>query len=151
MTPIRNTVPLALPLILALLLAGPALAAGAIDVVDPWARPSMPDRPGVAYLEIRNSGESPDRLLGGRAAAAGSVELHKAEQKEGVMRMSPVDAVEVPAGGTAHLAPGGFHLMLFGLEAPLKVGDSLEVVLEFERGGQVTVSVPVRRDAPTQE
>ncbi len=147
MTPIRRVV----PLILALLLGGPALAGGAIEVVDPWARPSIPNRPGVAYLEIRNSGDAPDRLVGARAAAAGAVELHKAEQTEGVMRMAPVEAVEVPAGGTARLAPGGFHLMLFGLEAPLAAGDSLDMILEFERAGQVPVSVPVRRDAPGKQ
>lgn len=155
MTLIRRAVPVILAALLVAPLAGPAPAGGAIEgsieVVDPWARPSIPNRPGVAYLEIRNTGESPDRLVGARAAAAEAVELHKAEQKEGVMRMAPVEAVEVPAAGAARLAPGGFHLMLFGLETPLEAGDSLEMVLEFERAGPVTVSVPVRREAPGKQ
>ncbi|HUF86978.1 MAG TPA: copper chaperone PCu(A)C [Thermohalobaculum sp.] len=140
----------ALPAILALclvtLLAVPAPAGGGIEVVHPWARPSIPNRPGVVYLGIHNLGDAPDRLVGARAGEAGSAELHKAEQKDGLMRMSPVEAIEVPAGGMAHLGPGGLHIMLFDLAAPLKAGDSLALTLRFERAGEVPVTVPVMRD-----
>lgn len=141
---------LLLPLILAALLAAPALAGGAIEVVHPWARPSLPNRPGVVYLGIHNLGDAADRLLGARAAGAEAVELHKAEEKGGMMTMRPVEAIEIPAGGMAHLGPGGFHLMLFGLPAPLRPGETLELTLEFERAGAVPVSVPVMRDGPAQ-
>lgn len=141
MTPIRSVIPLAL----AALLASPALAGSVIEIADPWARPTIPNRPGAAYLEIRNTGDAADRLVAARAEGAGKVELHKAEQLEGVMIMSPVDSVEVPAGGTAKLAPGGLHIMLFDLAAPLAEGDTLALTLEFEEAGDIAVAAPVER------
>lgn len=141
MTLIRRAIPLAL----AALLAGPALAGPMIEIANPWARPTIPNRPGAAYLEIRNTGDTPDRLVGARAEGAGKLELHKAEQHEGVMIMSPVESVEVPAGGMAKLAPGGLHLMLFDLAAPLAEGDTLNLTLEFEEAGDIEVAAPVER------
>jgi copper(I)-binding protein len=61
------------------------------------------------------------------------------------MIMSPVDSIEVPAGGTAKLAPGGLHIMLFDLAAPLVEGDTLELTLEFEEAGDIEVAAPVER------
>jgi hypothetical protein len=55
------------------------------------------------------------------------------------MRMRPVDAVEVPAGGEAVLEPGGLHVMLIGLKAPLEEGDSFALRLVFEDAGEVEV------------
>ena len=145
MNPIRSAIPLVVAALLGAFLAGPALAGPAIEVADPWARPSIPNRPAAAYLEIRNTGDTPDRLVAARAGGAGKVELHKAEQLEGVMIMSPVDSIEVPAGGAAKLAPGGLHIMLFDLAAPLAEGDTLDLTLEFEESGEVDVAVPVER------
>ena len=136
-------------LLLAAVVAGPAAAADGIEVVHPWARPTIPDRPGAVYLGIHNAGDAPDTLVGARAEGVGAVELHRSEEKDGVMTMSPVEAVEIPAGGMAHFGPGGLHLMLFDIESPLKAGESLELTLEFEQAGEVPVSVAVTRDAPT--
>lgn len=141
MTLIRS----AIPLILAALLAAPALAGPAIEVTEAWARPSIPNRPGAAYLEIRNAGDAPDRLVGVRAAGAEAAELHEARQKDGMMTMAPVEAIEVPAGETVKLAPGGFHVMLFGLAKPLAEGDTLGLTLEFEQAGEIAVAAPVMR------
>ena len=135
----------ALPLVFASLIAAPAFAGSIIEVMHPWARPTIPNRPGAAYFGVHNLGDSPDRLIGARAEAVEKIEIHKAEQKDGVMTMSPVDAVDVPAGGMAHLGPGGFHLMMFGIEPPLKEGDSLEITLIFQGAGDVSITVPVSK------
>ena len=58
---------LALPLFLAALVAAPALAGSVIEVLHPWARPTIPNRPGAAYFEVHNHGTTPDRLIGARA------------------------------------------------------------------------------------
>ncbi len=153
MNPVPRAIPLAIPrlfagllaVLLSGLLAGPALAGPAIEVADPWVRPTIPNRPGAAYLEIRNTGDTADRLVGARAEGAGKAELHKAEQLAGVMIMAPVDSVEVPAGGTARLAPGGLHIMLFELAAPLGEGDTVNLTLEFDGAGDIAVAVPVER------
>ncbi len=136
---------LALPLFLAALITAPAYAASAIEVMHPWARPTIPNRPGAAYFGVHNLGDTPDRLIGARAEGVGKIELHKAEQKDGVMTMAPIDAVEIPAGGMADLGPGGVHLMMFGIDPPLKVGGTLEMTLIFEAAGEVAITVPVSK------
>lgn len=61
-----------------------------------------------------------------------------------MMSMQQIPGLDIPAGGQARLRPGGDHLMLIGLAAPLVAGQSIEVQLEFEHAGPVTVTVPVR-------
>jgi copper(I)-binding protein len=64
------------------------------------------------------------------------------------MRMREVDAIDLPAGREVRLEPGGLHLMLMGLKAPLKAGDKLSLTLRFERAGEVTLDVPISAKAP---
>jgi copper(I)-binding protein len=61
-----------------------------------------------------------------------------------VMRMRPVDGVEIRAGQTVTLRPGGFHLMLIGLSQPLRQGETVPVTLRFERAGDVQVALSVQ-------
>jgi copper(I)-binding protein len=136
---------LTLPLILASLIASPVFAGSIIEVMHPWARPTIPNRPGVVYFGVHNPGDAPDRLIGAHAAGVTKFEIHQSVQKDAVMTMAPVDAVDIPAGGMAHLGPGGFHLMMFGIDAPLKEGGTLEVTLIFEAAGEVTIIVPVSK------
>ena len=136
---------LALPLFLASLMAVPALAGSVIEVMHPWARPTIPNRPGVTYFGGHNFGDTADRLIGARAEGVGKIEIHEAKQKDSVMTMTPVEAVDVPAGGMAHLGPGGFHLMMFGIDPPLKEGDALEMTLIFQEAGEVSITVPVSK------
>jgi copper(I)-binding protein len=142
---------LILPLVLALLVAAPVHAASVIEVMHPWARPTIPNRPGVVYLGIHNLGDTPDRLIGARAQGVGTFEVHKAEQINGVMSMTPVDAVDIPAGGMAHLEPGGLHLMMFDISQPLKVGKVIEITLIFEIAGEIPITVPVARTMDDQQ
>ncbi len=135
----------ALPLLLVTLIAAPAFAGSVIEVMHPWARPTIPNRPGVAYFGIHNSGDTPDRLIGARAEGVGTIEIHKAAQTDAVMTMAPVDAVDIPAEGMAHLGPGGIHLMMFDIDPPLKDGDTLEMTLIFEAAGEVAITVSVSK------
>lgn len=146
MTLIRSAIALILAAFIAPL-AAPALAGPAIEVAEAWARPSIPNRPGAAYLEIHNTGDTPDRLVGVRAEGAGAAELHKAEEKDGMMTMAPVKAIEVPPGRMVRLVPGGFHIMLFDLAEPLAEGHTLALTLEFEESGEIAVEAPVMRRA----
>lgn len=114
-------------------------------VIDkPWARASAGNAPnGAVYMTLRNTGERPDRVLGGSSPVAGQVQVHNTVRKNNVMRMRPVDNLEVPAGGSTALAPGGLHIMLMGLKSPLKQGTTVRISLEFERAGKVAVDIPV--------
>lgn len=127
--------------------AGPALAQ-APKVEQPWARPTVQGQSaGGAYLRVVG-GSSPDRLVGADAAIAGRVELHSMSMDGQVMRMRPVDAVDVPAGRTVELRPGGLHLMLLDLKTPLKTGNRFPLTLRFERAGAVQVEVRVQPGSP---
>ena len=59
------------------------------------------------------------------------------------MRMREVPGIDVPANGKATLAPGGFHVMLMELKAPLKAGDTAAITLVFEKAGRIEVAVPI--------
>lgn len=132
-------------------LAGPALAAepvkvGAIQIEHGWARPSATAN-GAIYLEIENTGAAPDKLVAASTPAAAKAELHTHLMEGNVARMRPVDAIEVSPGSATVLRPGGLHIMLMGLKAPLKDGDSVALTLTFENAGKVDLTVPVQRSA----
>ncbi len=137
-------------------LAGAAIAAhahgfqlGAIAIGHPYARATVPGQPaGGGYLKLDNKGAA-DRLLSASAGVAGSVELHSMSMEGDVMRMRQVDAIDLPAGKSVELKPGGLHIMFIGLKAPLKAGDSFPMKLKFEKAGEVTVEVKV--EAPGKD
>lgn len=132
-------------------LTAPALAhdytVGDLHIDHPWARATVAgQRAGGAFLTIDNRGRSDDRLLRVQAPAdrASSAELHSMRQEGDVMRMREVGSIDIPAGQTVKLQPGGLHIMLMGLKAPLQAGDKFPLVLTFEKAGSVTVEVLVQ-------
>jgi copper(I)-binding protein len=100
-------------------------------------------RIGAVFLMIHNPGSAADRLIGAASSVAERAELHTHKHENGVMKMRPVDAIAVPANGMAALKPGGDHVMLMGLSAPLKEGDRFELVLKFEKAGAIPVMLTV--------
>jgi copper(I)-binding protein len=84
--------------------------------------------------------------MGGMGSAAPSMMPSASGGMGGspMMGMVPVSRIEVPAGGSAELKPGGYHLMLIDLVADLKVGDTIELTLTFEKAGKITVKAEVR-------
>jgi periplasmic copper chaperone A len=118
---------------------------GAIRIEEAWARPTLaPGQPGVVYLTLRNTGSDPDRLTGISSPRASKVELHRSEMIGTTMTMAPVGTLDLPPGATVMLKPGGYHAMLLGLSAPLKIGDTVPLALRFERAGSITIDVPVK-------
>ena len=61
-----------------------------------------------------------------------------------MMGMQPIARLEIPAGGSVELKPGSYHIMLIGLKQDLKVGDSIEITLKFEKAGEIKVTAAVR-------
>lgn len=132
-------------------LAAMPLAASASDSKDgirlesAWSRASAgAARNGAAYLTVHNEGDKADRLVSGSSPVAETVELHTHIKDGEVMRMRPVEAIEVPTGGSVTLKPGGDHVMLIGLRAPLKEGETFPLTLVFENGGARDVEVTVK-------
>lgn len=127
-----------------------AVLVGDLVIEGAWARTSpMVERAGAAYVLVKNQGAVDDALVGGTTPAAGTVELHETREVEGgMMAMARVATIPVPAGGEAVLEPGGLHIMLIDLAAPLVEGTTLEVELAFESGARVVVPFEVRAGMP---
>lgn len=123
-----------------------------ISVGDAWARSSSAmASAAAAYATITNAGTAVDVLVGATSPAAATVEVHEtvavgspAASGGTMMGMQLVGRVEIPAGGTLQLKPGGYHVMLIGLARDLAVGDTIDLTLVFEKAGPITVKAEVR-------
>lgn len=114
-----------------------------IAVEDAWARASLPGQTSSAiYFTVQNTGGA-DRLLS-VTTQAGDASLHSTNMDNGVMRMRPLQALDIPANATVTLKPGGNHVMLMALKAPLSAGSSFPLDLKFDKSGDRRVSVTVR-------
>jgi len=119
---------------------------GALHIDHPYARETIGQmRMSAGYLVITNEGESADKLIAVKSDEARVIELHTHTMKDGVARMHRVDAIEVPAGGVATLAPGGNHLMIFDVARALKEGETLPVTLVFEQAGEIQVDLNIEK------
>ena len=95
----------------------------------------------AAYLKITNNGVSDDRLIAAKAAIAQRVEIHLMEMDNGVMRMRAVDGgLSIAAGDSVTLAPGGLHIMLMGLTTDLAPDTQHEIILVFEKAGDIQLT-----------
>lgn len=137
--------------ILALLLvlaASTAVAADAISFAarDAWVRAAPPGSRAMAgYVELRNDGEQPLRLVGASSASFEAVEFHESYEEGGMMRMRAIGALEIPAGGTLSLQPGGLHLMLLRPIRPVSEGATVIVDLLTEEGDPLPAVFSVRK------
>lgn len=114
-----------------------------IAVEDAWARATVAGQSGsAAYFTIANEGGA-DRLLTVSSPSA-DASLHSTSMDNGVMRMRPLEALEVSANSKVVLKPGGTHVMLMGLKQPLAEGGTLELDLKFEKSGEQRVIAEVR-------
>jgi periplasmic copper chaperone A len=116
-----------------------------VKIENAWARATPPGaKIGAGYMTIHNTGATADRLVGASSPAARKVEPHVTVRDGDISRMRAAPGYDVPANGTFELTPGGSHLMLMDLKAPLKEGDKLPLLLRFQRSGEVKVELEVR-------
>lgn len=136
------------------LLAAPLLAnhafagdttAGSLKIETPWTRAMPPgSKVGGGFLIISNSGDEADTLLSLTTPRADRGEVHEMSMDGGVMKMRELeDGLEIPAGGTVELKPGGYHVMFMGVTEGFKEGETIDGVLVFEKAGEVPVKFMV--------
>ena len=114
-----------------------------IDIEDPYVLPPLPGRDvAVGYFSANNRGEVARTLTGARSASAERVEIHTHVHDGDMMRMRRVDEVALEPARPVAFAPGGLHLMLFGVQLP--DAGAVEVVLELDDGNEERVSFAVR-------
>jgi periplasmic copper chaperone A len=116
---------------------------GTLEISGAFTRATLPNAPvGGGFLTITNTGTEPDRLISASAAIAKDTQIHEMAMEGDVMKMRQLkDGLEIPAGETVTLEPGGFHLMLMGLNGAIKEGDSVPVTLTFEKAGTVELDL----------
>jgi len=114
---------------------------GAINISGVWTRATPgKSKIGAAYLTLKNTGATPDRLVSVSSKAAKRAQIHTTSMDNGVMKMRNLkDGIALAPGATSVLKPGGKHIMLMGLKAPIVKGDAIAVTLTFARAGDVTV------------
>jgi periplasmic copper chaperone A len=115
-----------------------------LEVTNAWARatPGKAEN-GAAYLTIQSP--TPDRLMSASSPVAKKAELHTMSMEGMVMKMRPLAGLDIPAGQPVTLKPGGEHIMLEGLNAPLRERQSFPLTLTFEKAGTRTVTVAVEK------
>ena len=98
----------------------------------------------MVYMTLVNEAGHPDRLRFAATGIATRAELHLHKAKGDIMTMEKLDCLTIPARGRIDLAPGGLHLMLIGLEAPLKEGRRFPLRLIFDHAGELHLDVEVK-------
>lgn len=142
--------------LLGALLGGLSLAAqahdfklGTIEIDHPYAPPppAAASTAAVYFRTLKNRGDQPDRLVSASTPVAQSVEFHRSSvDAQNVMRMRPIEAIELPPRSDLRVRHGGeLHLMLIGLKAPLKDGERFTLRLRFEKAGEREVTVWVQQ------
>jgi copper(I)-binding protein len=131
--------------LVAALLAGAAHAQ--VQVQDPWVRGMVGTQKATGAF-MRLTSPTAARLVGASSPVAGVVEIHQTKMEGGVMRMRPVEAIELPAGKAVELKPGGYHVMLMQVPRPLKEGETVPMTLVVEgkdgKRQMIEVKAPVK-------
>lgn len=136
--------------LLSLLMTTNAYAEANIAIENAWIRASTPgQKVGAAYMTIKSSENV--EMVYAETSRAGSVEMHSMTMQNGVMKMRMLESLAVKANQPVNLAPGGLHLMLFDLNAPLKAGEKVSFRLCFKNSAgkilEQTITAPVK-EAP---
>jgi len=148
-----------LSLFAASLLFSAGVFAGAADnvaVQDPYVRLAPPNAPATgAFMVIKNNGDKDVKVLKADNPVSKVTELHTHLNEGGVMKMRPVPSIDIKAKGEAVLKPGGLHVMLIDLKAPMKEGDVVPITLTFDDGSSKKVDAkvvrPMSAGAPAME
>ncbi len=117
---------------------------GDIVIEQPWAR-ATPGKVGGAYMTLRNDGAAADRLVKVASPLAEKAEVHETKIDGGTAMMRAVGDVELRPSRSVEMKPGGLHVMLMGLQRPLKEGERIKLVLTFERAGTIEVEARVEK------
>lgn len=136
-------------LLLAAVLSAPFAAQAELKILDPWIPEAPPNAQAMAaFMVIENDEDKEVRIVNAHAPGFNVIELHKSVEENGMHKMLKQDALVVPAMGSLELRPGGYHVMLIGVQDPRpKAGDVIPVRLDLEGGKSIAVQAPVKKRA----
>jgi len=119
--------------------------AGDIEIGGAWTRASAPGQE-TAGVDLNITSKQAAALVGVSSPVAKTAELHTMTSENGVMKMHEVNTIELPAGKSVNLRESGYHLMLFGLKAPLKEGGTVPLTLSIRVGKQGPVKINTKAE-----
>jgi hypothetical protein len=130
-----------------LLLVAAAPAFAQVEVKDAWVRATVPQQNATGAFMLLTAKQNA-RLVQVSSPVAGIVEIHEMSMVDNTMRMRPIDGLDLPAGRTVELKPGGYHVMLMDLKQAIRAGDTVPLTLVVEgadgKRSNVELKVPVR-------
>ena len=119
-----------------------SIANAQVKIDEAWVRATVPQQKATgAFMKLTAAKDT--RLVAVTTPLTPKAEVHEMAMQDNVMRMRQIPAIELPAGTTVELKPGGFHVMFLDLTAQVKAGDQVPLTLIFEdrSGARQTVEV----------
>ena len=116
-----------------------------IKINDPWVRPSSEGMATALYFTIENSGEEADTLYKVDSEISKMVQIHETYQSGDMMGMRQVGMIIIEPNSTFELKPGSHHIMVMKLIKDISIGDEVEFILHFKRGGEINITVEARK------
>jgi copper(I)-binding protein len=125
---------------------GVAITVGDLELTGAFARATLPNAPVAGgYVTITNKGDEADRLVSAQSPFSPNVQIHEMGVVNDVMEMQHLpEGLEIPAGETVRLAPGGLHMMFLNISEPFVQGETVPVTLVFEKAGTVEIELAVQ-------
>ncbi|HUQ13453.1 MAG TPA: copper chaperone PCu(A)C [Novosphingobium sp.] len=105
--------------------------------------PVVAGRPGVAYFTVSQANGAPRTIVAVEVAGAGRAEMHETMDNGGMSSMKPVARVPIEPGNSVEFAPGGRHVMLFGIDPKLRAGGETEIIVSFAEGDSATAKADI--------
>jgi copper(I)-binding protein len=126
-------------------LIAPAVSAQSVKVAGAWVRATAPgQKTAGAYVDLTS--DSNAALVAAGSPVAERTELHSMSMDGGVMRMRALPRIDLPAGQTVKLAPGGVHIMLVDIKQALKPGDKVPLVLSVQSSGSALTTLKIEAE-----
>lgn len=125
---------------------GDTITVGDLELTAAFARATLPNAPVAGgYVTVTNTGQEADRLVSAQSSFSPDVQIHEMAVVNDVMQMRQLpEGLEIPAGETVTLAPGGLHMMFMNISAPFVEGETVPVTLVFEKAGEVEIALAVQ-------
>ena len=122
-----------------------------VTVKDAWVRATVAQQKATgAFMQLQSAQDA--KLVAAQSPVAGVVEVHEMAMDNGVMKMRAVPSLALPAGKAVELKPGGYHVMLMDLKAPLQKDTTIPLTLTFKNAkgqeSKTELKVPVMQMAP---
>lgn len=131
--------------------SAPSTSASAVSASDAWVK-TAPSGMTAAFVTLTNRSATDEVVVAATSPVSRMVQLHETVAQGGRMVMQEnKDGIPVPANGTAILEPGGDHLMLMDVTAPIKAGEVVPFTLTFASGATLTFSATAKDFAGAQE